>query len=56
MLDAMPKPMRKVYLSSVRIDFNDVVSVDHMFPGKSCVVHIMDTKTLYSGGGLVEDL
>jgi len=51
---ALPKNSRKVSLSSMSREFNNVVSVDHMFLGENCVFHIMDTKSRYSVGAIVE--
>lgn len=51
---ALPKSARKVSLSALSREFNKVVSVDHMFLEDSCVFHIMDTKTRYSVGAIVE--
>ena len=52
---ALPKPARKVSLSSMTREFNKVVSVDHLFLGDNCAFHIMDTKSRYSVGAVVEN-
>lgn len=49
----LSKPARKVSLSSMSLEFNNVVSIDHMFLVASSVVHIMDTKKRHSVGAVV---
>lgn len=50
---ALPKPARKVSLSSLSREFNMVVSVDYLFIDDTCIFHIMDTKSQYSVGSVV---
>lgn len=42
---ALPRPTRKVSLSSLTKESNEVVCVDHMYLGKNCVMHLTDSKT-----------
>lgn len=51
----LPKPARKVSLSSLNGSFNQVICIDHMFPGDYCVAHLMDSKTRYSSGVICDD-
>jgi len=52
---ALPKPSRKVSLSSMSRQFNDVVCVDHFFLDNLCIFHAMDAITRYSAGSCVPD-
>lgn len=52
---ALPKPNRKVSISSLSKEFNENVCIDHLFLGDICVVHLMDHVTRYSAGLVVND-
>jgi len=52
---AMPKPARKVSLSSMSRSFNDVVCIDHLFLDEYKVFHAMCSSTRYSVGSHVPD-
>lgn len=52
---AEPKQARKVSLSSMSRNFNEVVCIDHFFLDKFKVFHIMDSQTRYSVGAVVPD-
>ena len=50
-----PTGMRKVSLSSMSREFNDLVCVDHLFIDRACIFHAMDSASRYSVGTLVPD-
>ena len=50
-----PKPTRKVSLSALTRDFNNVVCIDHFHLGDSRVLHIMDSVSRYSVGEVVDN-
>lgn len=52
---AIPRTSRKVSLSSLNRNFNEVVCVDHIFLDDLCIFHIMDSKTRYSAGLVCAD-
>lgn len=52
---ARPKSARKFSLSSMSREFNKIVSIHHLFLGDNTVFHIIDTKSIYSVGGVVEN-
>jgi len=52
---ALPKPARKVSLSSMSRSFNDVVCIDHLFLDDHKVFHAMCSSTRYSVGAEVPD-
>lgn len=51
---ALPKPTRKVSLSTMSREFNDTVCVDHLHIDDMRILHIMDSATRYSAGAVVQ--
>lgn len=52
---ALPKPTRKVSLSSMSREFNSLVCIDHFYLDELCVFHVMDSVTRYSVGSCMPD-
>lgn len=52
---SQPRGSRKVSLSSMSREFNDVVCVDHLLLNEVCVFHGMDTVTRYPSCAVVPD-
>lgn len=52
---ALPKPNRKVSISALAKEFNEIVCIDHLFLEAVCIVHHMDHVTRYSAGMIVPD-
>ncbi len=52
---SLPKKSRKVALSAMSRDFNDVVCLDHFFLDDFKVFHVMDSSTRFSVGSVVPD-
>lgn len=50
---APPQPSRKVSISSLSRNFNDVVCLDHFFLESLCILHCMDMATRYSSASIV---
>lgn len=48
-----PPPNRRVSISSMNREFNEVVCIDHAFFGSVIVLHAMDVATRYSTGVVV---
>lgn len=53
---AKPQGSRKVSLSSLNRDFNEVVCVDHVFLDNIRLFDVMDAKIRYSAGTICDDL
>lgn len=53
--NCLPQPARKVSLSFMSRDFNDVVCVDHLLLDELLVFHAIDSVTRYSVGCVVPD-
>lgn len=49
-----PPPNRRVSLSSLNYEFNEVVYLDHFFLDSVTVLHCMDASTRFSAGAVVE--
>lgn len=52
---SLPKPSRKVSLTSLHHHFNDVVCIDHFHLDGLRIFHIMDAWSRYSAGHVVKD-
>lgn len=50
-----PPPNRKVSLSSLNRNFNEIVCMDHCFLDSVTVFHVMDVATRYSAGAVVDN-
>ena len=53
---SVPQPSRKVSLSSLSRQFNDLVCIDHLHLENNRVFHVMDSHTRYSSGMVVQSL
>ena len=52
---SLPKQARKVLISSMSREFNEVVCIDHLFLDEVPVFHAKDSVTRYSVGTIVPD-